>query len=1020
MKTKNTKPYFFHNSLILRSPRMPFQFNFTKETLWQSLHSGFLEPLYLASPNLTRKLRHLAGEHDDSLILSLIKYFTRAAFRCTPFGLFAGCSAVQWGDTSHITFSNEHKHTRLDMHYVHALAGYLTNHKDIINYILFYPNNTIYELGNKLRYIEYSMVKSKRHYSISEVECTKEIKQVLNIACNGATVRKLIQPLLDEGYRQKEAVSFIHSLRESRLLISELEPGVTGKEYLSRLMEFFEGIEKTNKVKYIVNTLQTVAGLLEKISKKTLNNTTRYEEIIGLLTGLEVPLDEGKIFQTDLIKPVKNATLSHNIKKLLEEGVEALLYLAPDDANERLSAFAGRFYERYGDEEMPLLQVLDTETGIGYPAPLKGIPSSLIDNLDIPGKNSVSGHWTKIDELLLDKLQQALFSNSYEIHLSKADLAEFEPKQHLLPPSFSVMFRVIDFKENKVYIESAGGPSAVTLLGRFAHADSQLNRVVMDIARAEEQQNPGVVFAEIVHISENRTGNVLLHPAFRKYEIPVLAKSSVSSKQQIPLNDLFISVKGGHICLRSGRLNKKVVPRLSNAHNYLLSELPVYSFLCDMQTHEITGNLSFSWGSRAGQYLFLPRVVYGKAVLHPATWQLPEKEWEHLLKKQGDELLQAMASFSEKWKMPRYLVLAQGDNELFVDVENELTLLAFLDTIKKFKKIRVKEFLFDHATPIHDTKGNPYMNQFVAPVIRASPAYKKDIFPAISSKKVKREFPPGTEWVYYKYYCGTAVADAFLTETIKPLTRQFLKKGWIDSWFFIRYKDNGPNLRVRYHCTDIKYIKDIIRLNGDFTKKYLGTGLIWDICLDTYKREIERYEADTIAHAEKLFFFDSTAIVDFLSKTDGAENENTRWLWGMKAVDELMDCFKVPLEDKLILMDQLQDAFKKEFNIEKPAKLQIDKKYRQYRQDIEQLFGSRSNGHFREFTGIVDTRSKNILPVASEIMDKKDKNTIQNLLRSYIHMHLNRLFPHSQRLHEMVLYDFMYRYYKSERARTSR
>ncbi|GHV23349.1 hypothetical protein FACS1894174_09080 [Bacteroidia bacterium] len=38
---------------------------------------------------------------------------------------------------------------------------------------------------------------------------------------------------------------------------------------------------------------------------------------------------------------------------------------------------------------------------------------------------------------------------------------------------------------------------------------------------------------------------------------------------------------------------------------------------------------------------------------------------------------------------------------------------------------------------------------------------------------------------------------------------------------------------------------------------------------------------------------------------------------------------------------------------------------------------------------------------------------MNELLKSYIHMMLNRLFRSKNRMHEMVLYDFMFRYYTS-------
>ncbi|MDR0295220.1 MAG: hypothetical protein LBH91_03380 [Prevotellaceae bacterium] len=39
------------------------------------------------------------------------------------------------------------------------------------------------------------------------------------------------------------------------------------------------------------------------------------------------------------------------------------------------------------------------------------------------------------------------------------------------------------------------------------------------------------------------------------------------------------------------------------------------------------------------------------------------------------------------------------------------------------------------------------------------------------------------------------------------------------------------------------------------------------------------------------------------------------------------------------------------------------------------------------------------------------------MLSSYIHMTLNRLFRTQQRMHELVMYDYLFRYYTSMQAR---
>jgi hypothetical protein len=42
---------------------------------------------------------------------------------------------------------------------------------------------------------------------------------------------------------------------------------------------------------------------------------------------------------------------------------------------------------------------------------------------------------------------------------------------------------------------------------------------------------------------------------------------------------------------------------------------------------------------------------------------------------------------------------------------------------------------------------------------------------------------------------------------------------------------------------------------------------------------------------------------------------------------------------------------------------------------------------------------------------------LDDLLSSFIHLHVNRLMPAQARLHELVLYDFLFRHYQTQLAR---
>src|SRR5262249_53171636 len=144
----------------------------------------------------------------------------------------------------------------------------------------------------------------------------------------------------------------------------------------------------------------------------------------------------------------------------------------------------------------------------------------------------------------------------------------------------------------QVVLDGVSGPSGARLLGRFCHADRQLHELVAQHVRAEEALQPDAVFAEIVHLPEGRLGNILARPILRAYEIPYLGRASVPAPRQIPVTDLRVSVVGEQIRLRSARLDRRVIPRLTSAHNFGRSQ-GIYRFLCALQAQGTAGDLAW-------------------------------------------------------------------------------------------------------------------------------------------------------------------------------------------------------------------------------------------------------------------------------------------------------------------------------------------------------------------------------------------------------------------------------------------
>jgi len=1027
----STTTYHFHPDLVLRTPRLPLPGELTAQTLPVLLSDPiFLESLYIASPVVYDEcVKWMNGDINakkiDRLTATLTKYYLRSSSRCTPFGLFSGCSFVEWKNnaTPIILDENVERHIRLDMHYLCMLAQKIATAPGITELLTYYVNNSAYKIGDELRYVEYLFVDGFKKYQITAVQQSEYLTKITEAAKNGKKINELIALIIDDDINEEEAKAFVYDLIDAQVITSELEPKLTGDGLLDQIITTLEKIAgQQSAAKDMLQVLLTVQQKLQNIVSVKTDHVTAYRDIITLLNEVEPVIDESKIFQLDSTKKI-TGSINTNIQDQLQDALIILNKLSASYRNKNLASFSRNFYDKYGDEEMPLLQVLDTETGIGYINSDAGYLTPLIDDLIFPEKKEATQlSWGKIEQLLHKKLQEKHTTNSIEI--TDEDLKEVEANWKDLPASMSILFKLIDTRTGLIQVDAVGNSTAACLLGRFAHTDKGINKILYDIGSKEQENKPAAVYAEIIHLPENRMGNVLLRPAFREYEIPYLAQSAVPIEKQIDVSDLYISIKNGVIFLRSKRLNKQIIPRLSSAHNFYFNSLPVYQFLCDMQTQDIRNSLNFIWGSIDQLYTALPRVMYKNMILSLAKWSFTAQDIKQLIKTE-DIVMEDVLSFKQAHQLPQHVVLTDGDNELLVNLDDKLSVTVWINTIRKKADFILKEFIYP-TNGVTDKQQHIYSNQFIATVFKEATVEKAVFVPkSVEKKTVERSFPLGSEWVYYKLYCGLKTADKILAEAIKPLADELLRLGLIDQYFFIRYYDPEFHIRVRFHLTDIEKIGEVLQLINIYFAPFIENRFIWKEQVDVYVREIERYGSKTIAIAERFFYYDSIALLEMLELTEGDAREEIRWVWTIRAIDELLNCFSFSLKQKSELLTALKDSFAAEFNVDKPLTLQLNDRFREHKQAIEQIMNREHETKSELFPliEILYRKNEQCSTMAAQIIQLNKINELEmplnEFINSLIHMMVNRIIKAQSRLHEMVIYNFASRYYQSAIIKTS-
>jgi hypothetical protein len=293
--------------------------------------------------------------------------------------------------------------------------------------------------------------------------------------------------------------------------------------------------------------------------------------------------------------------------------------------------------------------------------------------------------WSRRDVHLVRLLQRAARDRLLSIELTAADEAELARESRDPPRLFDVIAVPVAIAAASVEAVRTGDVSiriltpdvpGTRMLGRFCHGSPAITAMTRELIALEEARRPEAVFAEIVHLPEGRIGNVLLRPALRGHEIPFLGRSGIAPAQQISVDDLVVSIKGNRIVLRSQRLGREIVPRLTSAHNFTRFSLGVYRFLAALAQQDGT-HLGFSWGGLADAP-FQPRITSGRVVLSRACWVLNTPELgpiKDAAKRGRAGLLEAIARLRASLELPRWIVLADQDNELVVDLENDVKFL---------------------------------------------------------------------------------------------------------------------------------------------------------------------------------------------------------------------------------------------------------------------------------------------------------------------------------------------------------
>jgi lantibiotic biosynthesis protein len=932
----------------------------------------------------------------------LLRYLIRMSTRPTPYGLFAGVGLVGWGAGTDVALApaSPSTRTRPDMEWLLELVGNLEQDPGIRSGLRLVASSAVVVRGGRA----FSTSGSGQAVSVRATGAVRRALELARVPVTRATVAEELGGA--PGATPEKVERLLDELLGQGFLRFDLRPPLTGGDPAGHVLGRLEAVPAARAA---ADGLAELRKLLAEWDGLALEE--RVEGWPGLLDrvrGLHPAASSKNLLQTDMALPMAGTRIHAAVGAEAARAAELLLRLSPfPDGPTHLDAYRREFEGRYGpDREIPLLELLDPDFGLGPPRHAGG------DGID----QRVAA---RRDQLLRDLALDAHRQRRPVVELDDGLLGRLEtwtPDATTAPPSLDVSVFVaasspaaIDAGDFQVVVgPNLGAGAAGRNLGRFADLlGPRAREALAELSRAEAALAPGRILAEVVYLPEQaRYANVAVRPAVHAREIVVDTPPGVPGEHVVPVSELVVGVRDGRLTVRWPAGGGEVVGVQGHMLNALQAPAAA-RFLLDVARGRRCQYSPFDWGVAAA-FPFLPRVQRGRIVLALARWRIDPAAGE-LAPEPADSFADALAAWRERWLVPRRVYLAIADNRLLLDLDDPEHVELLREELRGLPEGHAG--LLQEALPgpaeawlpgadggrIAELVVPVTLRQPGAPVAAAEPA-RAPAGPVPTGVRLR---PPGSDWLYLKLYGPRPFEDELIAGPLASFGEFATGAGLSDGWFFLRYADPDSHLRVRFHGEPAALLGPLLQQVCDWAGELVADGPCTRFALDTYEREVERYGGeDGMLAAEAIFVADSPAVAGLLRLSREGALTPDRTALAVLSIDDLLQSLGLDAE---LRAQVYRDAA--------PPARHDGEEYRRRKAELRQLLGraepvAQSPGD-DALAELLRARRSALGPAAALLgsleRDGRLDRSRGQLCRSYIHLHANRLLGTDLQHERLVL-----------------
>ena len=991
------------------------------------------EALVAATPDLLEALDRSNIESNSNaksskqILSSLIKYFIRLSTRPTPFGLFSGIAIGRFGNESNITIDDTSQHTkraRPDMEWVYGLIKKIEANKEIRSNLGVRFNDFTYTSGNRIdkpnkTFLQLERSNENTNELSTSIRYTNQVKMLVEKCTNFQTFSGILEGIAAENPNvpASRIEGFLSQLLENEYLLSELRPPLTNTAMLDYLLNILSKLDNIEEVSIYTAKLAEIQQLITTYNSTPIGKGT---DIYNQIIRLQKELYECKSYlQVDMKTHVENNLLCNSLKHDLEQFASAMYKLAPvNKISNEMAAYIALFAERYGyTAEVPVMELLDTDKGLGSPAHY----NFNVISRPIPQRQKTIKE-NRLKTLLERKMIQTLREGKKAIELTDQDIdyvceseqqdESFQPMDNL--QSFELYLLAHPEAQHKFTLAPAvASDSFGRSFGRFSdmltHEESLLLKEGFDKNKTLMDE---YIIAEISEVpSSGRTSNVTLNNSDYDYQV-ALTTNPCENKHIISIRDLYIGLdtESNNFYIKSKSHNKKVIVTMTSMMNPTFGSSAL-RFLREVSAMRKRSVIDGILGIINLSFDYCPRITYGTIIIKPETWML-SKDMLSIQNEKDNKLIEKnFELFRQKWELPRFVFLNEADNRLLLDLDNPNHKNEIYNILKKNAPIHA--FLTEIGCDFKDyaaanQSGNKHVTEIIVPFTlevlkkkekgKKSKDSKKDtILKTLSNisqnqMKIERDklmlLPGNSQWLYYKLYgCGKRQNE--LIPILYELLEKLVQEGAAQKYFYIRYADPEPHLRIRIQPSEGKlpalYVAASNMLNGLYSD-----GLISKAVNDSYIRETERYGGPSlITHAEEYFYNDSKLAMKLLNMERFGKLRFNMDFIGISFIVSVLEAFGLTMEEQDAFLSTMSDkkSYRKEFQI---GRLMI----MNAADSSDDWFSIRYQASNPEIYDFIKENASRLKIYADAVFEADSKgeltNSIKDIAASLIHMFCNR------------------------------